>query len=292
MSKVLIVGGDSFLSKELAPELSRRGFVVTCSTKNSVDKKKGFIYLDLLKPESFPKKKFDVVILLAGIWGYQECAKNPVAKKVNIDNMAILAKQLCQQGAFVSFISSNTVFGGEAPWCNEYAQHTPKFPYAEHKSLSEKKIKESICDIKKENNFNIIRLTKILGPETSPLPEWLDALENKRPLTPFADLIFAPISVQYAAKHVADISTSRLPGAFHLSGKDNLNYHQLSTLLCETLNKDQNFITPTTSVKCGVSIPFLPKYSGLGMKHTTNSLGIIPQSIHSVIADIIKARKN
>lgn len=287
MSNVLIVGGDSFLAKELAPELSRIGFEVTCTTRKFNDKRENFIYLDLLKPNSFPKLKFDIAILLAGIWDYQECAQNPLARQVNIDNMSVLAKQLSEQGTFVTFISSNTVFGGQRPWCNEDSPQSPLFPYAEHKSLSEQSISEKLNDIDRFEQFNIIRLTKILGPQTSPLPNWFSSIKKEEVFTPFEDLVFAPISVQYASKYVSKIAVSKISGSFHLSGRENLNYYQFAKLLCEATNSKSSLIAPTKSLDCGVNIPFLPTYSGLGMKHTSKAFGIEPQPINDVIIDVL-----
>ena len=109
--------------------------------------------------------------------------------------MTRLAKILLEQDIFVTFVSSNTVFGGERPWCNEDDFHDPLFAYAQHKAAAEAAISELAVNLNKTNCFNIVRLTKILGIQTSPIPNWIGSLERGELINPFKDLIFAPISV-------------------------------------------------------------------------------------------------
>lgn len=50
-------------------------------------------------------------------------------------------------------------------------------------------------------------------------------------------------------------------------------------------------ITPTTSVAKGIHIPFLPRYSGLGMKRTTEHTGVKPQPFDELIDDLLEDHK-
>jgi dTDP-4-dehydrorhamnose reductase len=290
--RILIVGGDSFLGHKLANDLGLLGHSVTTTTRQKEKVNNNSILLDLAELPKILPTNFDYSILLAGIWNYQECETSQVAWKVNVDNMQLLAKHLLLSGSKVSFVSSNTVFGGERPWCHENDEHSPMFAYAEHKSAGESAILKTAAAGSFEDRLSIVRLTKILGVETSPIPGWLDDFAAGKPVTPFSDLIFAPISVEFAAKGVAQIALSELNGNFHLSGKENIDYCRFAINLAEHFGFDPSIIKPTTSTEAGVSISFLPTYSGLGMNRTQSMLGISPQTLTEVMDDLLKQYKS
>ena len=288
--RILVVGGDSFLGKTLASTLVGGGHHVVTTTRRPEEVGDLKILLDLaVLPTELPSG-FDHVILLAGIWNYQACETSADAWLVNVENMSKISAQFVELGSFVTFVSSNTVFGGERPWCHEDDVHTPKFAYAKHKAAGEAAIIEAVTAAKCMQRLNIVRLTKILSIDTPPLPNWLEDFEHGNVVTPFADLIFAPISVEFAASGVAKVALSGEPGNFHLSGSENINYVDFSRKLAEQFGFVVDLIEATTSQEKGVSIPFLPKYSGLGMERTQTLLGIIPQTIDGVFEDLSKQR--
>lgn len=106
-------------------------------------------------------------------------------------------------------------------------------------------------------------------------------------MQPFADLIFAPISTRFVGKALAELGEKRIPGNLHLSGADNVNYVQLAQAFCGAMAINHSLIAPTTADKKGVNIPFKPRYSGLGMTRTTKLSGIQPQTLASLVDDLI-----
>jgi len=289
---ILIVGGDSFLGKTLTTHLFALGHSVTTTTRQKEQVGPNKIYVDLAQlPNQIPVG-FDVCILLAGIWNYQECESSPLAWTVNVDNMQLFAGQLLKSNSHVTFVSSNTVFGGHRPWCNEDDPHTPAFAYAKHKAAGESAILKTAAAGSAEDRLSIVRLTKILGVETSPIPSWLDDFAAGKPVTPFSDLIFSPVSIEFAAKGVAQIALSELHGNFHLSGKENIDYFRFAINLAENFGFDPSIIIPITSTEAGISIPFLPAYSGLGMNRTQSMVGISPQPLVDVMNDLLNQYKS
>ena len=281
---VLVVGGDSFLGQSLAKVLRTQGHSVFTSTRRTNKHAPDSIYLDLNTPVL--KETFDHVILLAGIWNYHACATDPNAYTVNVTNMLKLANDSWKRGSFVTFVSTNTVFGGDRPWCNEHEATTPKFPYAQHKAEAEEKLSNAAAEKNLSSLFNIIRLTKLLDTSVSPIPDWINTLEQNLPITPFEDLIFAPMSRRFAAQHVAEIALSGHSGIFHLSGSDNINYLDFAKQLANALDFKCAQIEATTSIAKGVNIPFLPKYSGLGMQTTSKEFAIAPQPVSNLLDDL------
>lgn len=284
--KVLIVGGDSFLGKHLFTELTNNGVAVQKTTRREENLDNDTIFLDLLKFDDRFETESDIVILLAGVWNYQKCQNTSESKLVNVEITEKLATHLLTKGKKIVLISSNTVFGGERPWCNENDDHSPLFKYAEHKSEAEQRIERVSIDLNCHEKLTIIRLTKLLSIETSPIPSWINNLENKKQITPFKNLVFSPISVSFATRNVANIALSEHFGRFHLSGDDNINYVAFSEMLADRFGFDSNLIVPTTSYETGIDIPFLPKYSGLSMNRTEKLLGIKAQNINEVLDDL------
>jgi len=286
--KILVVGADSFLGTELIRvlEKQKRHFIGSTRREDTVTEKR--VYLDLFSDELNFKipEGTSYAYLLAGIVNYGKCESDPRAWEVNVEKMARLAIQLLEQGVFVTFISTNTVFGGERPWCHEDDPHTPEFAYAKHKSAAEESIRAGAEKVDALDRLNVVRLTKILAINTSPLPDWFALMKRGEKLTPFTDLIIAPMSLRHTAESLAEIGRHRKPGNFHLSGLENINYNDLACALATALDFNPKLVEPTTATEMNVAIPFKPKFSGLGMELTTKTIGVQPQSLDNVVADL------
>ena len=137
-----------------------------------------------------------------------------------------------------------------------------------------------------KDNLNVVRLTKILGISTSPLPGWIDTMERGDVLRPFADLSFAPMSVRFTAESLAEIGRHRFAGNFHISGANNVDYDEFSRVFADSLGFESVVIEPTTSVEMKVNIPFKPRYSGIGMARTTVLTGLKPQTLEALMVDL------
>jgi len=287
--QILVVGADSFLGEKLINVLEKQHRYVVGTTRRKDTLSDNRVFLDLFEENLNFKapQGTTYAYLLAGIVNYGKCETDPRAWEVNVDKMTRLAAQLLEQGIFVTFISTNTVFGGERPWCHEDDPHTPEFAYAKHKAAAELSIRAEAEKLDALDLLNVVRLTKILGVNTSPLPDWFSQLHQGKALNPFTDLIIAPMSLRYTAESLAEIGRHRLSGNLHLSGSENINYDDLAQALVTALGSTSTLITPTTATKMKVEIPFKPKFSGIGMERTTEFTGIKPQDLDAVVADVV-----
>src|SRR5262249_34147959 len=159
--------------------------------------------------------------------------------------------------------------------------------YAQQKSESEAVLLRAAERLHATDRLNIVRLTKIMNASVSPLPAWFAAWEKGRPVEPFSDLIFAPMSVRFVGDALARIGERRVPGNLHLSGAENINYVDFACKLAHRLEVDLSLIRPSTAVDKGIHIPFKPTYSGLGMRRTTELCGVLPQPLDSLVEDLI-----
>lgn len=285
----LVVGGDSLVGGGLLRALARRGHHSLATTRRRETVGPDRVYLDFESDEPFQAPaSIDYAFIIAAATNYERCEKDPLAYRINVELIPRLIESLLDQDVFVTFISTNSVFGGDRPWPHEDDPHAPGIAYAKQKDEAEQVVKARARALAAEDRLNIVRLTKILDPETPPLPNWFAAWQRREPVQPFADLIFAPMSVQFVGEALATLGEQRIPGNLHLSGAENVSYVDLARGLAQRLGVEPGLIQPTTAEEKGIHIAFKPKYSGLGMKRTTELSGVRPQTLASVVEDVIR----
>ena len=284
----LVVGGDSLVGGGVVDALSRRGRLVYSSTRKTATLNAERLYLDFERYAEF-KLPADVgyVYLVAAATSYDRCENDPLARITNVELIPAFVGSLLQRGTFVTFISTNTVFGGDQPWPDEDAPHDPRIAYARQKAEGEAAIRAIAKSVGAADRLAVVRLTKILAANVSPLPAWFAAWQRGEAIDPFADLIFAPMSRRFVGDALVKLGEKRLAGNLHLSGEANVSYVDFARALAHRMGIDESLIRPTTAVAKGIDIPFKPRFSGLGMTRTTQLSGIQPQRLEQVIDDLV-----
>lgn len=287
LSSVLILGGDSLVGRAVIRSLKDQGKQPYATTRKSHALGAYRLFCDFENKNSLVVPN-DVcsVLIIAAATNYERCACDPQARIVNVELIPNMAKTLLEKGLHVTFISTNSVFGGETPWPSENSPHAPGIPYAKQKSDGEKAILKAAEELGASEKVCITRLTKILAAGTSPIPAWLDSWSHGRPVQPFTDLVFAPMSVDFVGKSLAYIGEMCFSGDLHLSGSDNLSYMAFAEAIACRLGVLPSLIQPTTSDEKGLHIAFKPTYSGLGMDRTISLTGLKPQPLDQVLDDL------
>lgn len=285
--KFLVVGGDSLVGNSVVQALQARGHVAFSTTRRqeTVDETRVFLDFESQTPFIAPLG-MDYAFIIAAATNYDRCENDPLARIINVEHIPRLVKGLLQQGVFVTFISTNSVFGGDHAWPQEDDPHAPGIAYALQKTEGEAVIVADAARLNATHLLNITRLTKILAPDTSPIPAWSAAFTSGKTVEPFEDLIFAPMSVNFVGEALATIGEKRVAGNLHLSGAANVSYVEFAHAIAQRLGADEKLIAPTTSVAKDIHIAFKPRFSGLGMARTTALTGVEPQPLSRVIADI------
>lgn len=285
----VVVGADSLVGKFLLAALRDRGLPAQGTTRRRDSVGPERLYLDFESPESYrlPSSP-SYAFIVAAATNYDRCETDPLARRINVEMTPFLVESLLAQGTFVTLISTNSVFGGERPWPHEDDPHDARIAYAIQKHEAEKRAFAAAEAAGALDRFNVVRLTKILARETSPLPAWFQAWKEGRAIEPFSDLIFAPMSVQFVGKTLAAIGAKQVPGCLHLSGAANVNYVDLARAFAATLGVDGSLISPSSATAKGIHIAYKPTYSGLGMERTTRLTGVHPQPLDHVIRDLTR----
>lgn len=284
----LVIGGDSLVGGGLYRALERRGRRPVASTRRAGTVGERRVLLDFESGAPFRAPRgVDYAFVVAAATNYERCEKDPAARRINAELIPRTVAALLEQGLFVTFISTNSVFGGERPWPHEDDPHAPGIAYARQKDEAETVIRAEAKRLKAEGRLNITRLTKILDRNTSPLPSWFAAWKKGEPVQPFHDLVFAPMSVRFVGEALAALGEKRVPGNLHLSGADNVSYADFAYALARRLGVDAGLVAPTTATEKGIHVAFKPTYSGLGMQRTTRLTGVRPQALAEVVDDLV-----
>lgn len=284
----LVIGADSFVGSSLVASLRERGHQVWATTRRADTLGNQRIFFDFAGEDDFALPTgVTHVHVLAGATNYTLCANNPQAMYVNTVRTPQLVQSFLRQGLFVSFVSSNTVFGGDMPWPHEDAPHDARFPYAIQKHEAEVRMVEAARADGLAHCLAIVRLTKVLGETTPPVPQWMDSWRRGEVVRPFADLIFAPMSLGFVSNSLCTLAESGVSGSLHLSGKDNVNYVDFARALAVELGVSPDLVESSSACAQGVHIPYMPRYSGLGMERTSELTGVQPQPLQDVVRDLV-----
>lgn len=282
----LVVGADSLVGGELLRTLERRGHSALGTTRRPERVGAGRVYLELDDQES-ELPAIEHAFLVAAQTSYERCESDPATWHTNVESIPRLAGRLLESGAFVTLVSTNAVFGGERPWPGEYDEPEPAIAYARQKAMCEAIVARAAERSGAKDRLAIVRLTKVMSVRTSPIPGWFAAWRSGESIEAFEDLVFAPISVGYAACSLAKLGEKRLSGVFHVSGEENVTYVEFAQALADRLGL-WSAVRATTAKERGVTIAFKPRFSGIAMQRTTALTGIVPQSLATVVAELCR----
>lgn len=284
----LVVGGDSLVGAGVISALKRRGKTVTTTTRKKDTVGPGRLYLDFESWSDFRiPSECSFVYLVAAATSLAGCETDPRYEAINTDFIPKLISSFLSRGLFTCFVSTNSVFGGQKAWPKEDDEHQPGFAYSRQKSVAESRIRQFAREHGVENLLSIVRLTKTIDHTVPPIPAWVSAWKAGKPVEPFTDFIFAPMSVRYASEAFATFGELRTAGNLHLSGAANISYYDFALAMAERLHVKPHLISASTATEKGVSLLFKPRYSALSMDRTTALTGIKPQPLDGVISDLM-----
>lgn len=238
--KVLIVGGDGTVGRQLPGPLRATGCDVTTTSRQPG----AAMPLNLATGwQGDPGHVFGAMVIAAAITRRDTCDSDPdLARKVNVDAPVRLAAPMLARGGHVVFLSTHIVLGGARPFLPVDAPYAPCDTYSAQKAQAEQALSALPGAA---TGLTILRLTKVVSTDSGDrFHAWDAAIRAGQPITPFKDLVLAPIMAGYAAEQVADIIRTRRLGTVHLSGAAEHSYAEIALTLAPTMGWDTSLIHP------------------------------------------------
>ena len=258
INELLIIGGDSNIGIELIDYYKKCNIKVWSTTRHKETLNSSRIFLDLSSETSnweLPSKNIRTVIFCAANTSLEYCELEPEkSRKVNVINTISLANRFFDFGIFVVFLSTNLVFNGETPFISDIHPYTPITKYGELKAEAEQKL------LQLNRNIAIVRLAKVLIPNKSFINNWVQDLRTGKEISPFFDMVIAPISIDLVLLVITRILEFKLSGVFQLSATKDITYTDVAKYVVKKMNLDANLIK---------SISYKQKGIIFSAKHTT-----------------------
>lgn len=163
---------------------------------------------------------------------------------------------LLDAGTTVVFLSTNLVFDGTEPDMLASAPTNSQTAYGSQKAELERWLLDHAS-----GNGRVARLTKVLGPENPLLSNWVRNLRAGEPVTAFADMIFAPISLEFTVNALA--KGTDLPPITHVSAASDISYADAARFLAQKLGADDSLVRITSAREELGPGSFIPAHTSL-----------------------------
>jgi dTDP-4-dehydrorhamnose reductase len=253
---VVIVGADGLIGRSLAQRLE----AVNCRVVATSRRSDGGEFLDLAQGvENWTVPKgISLAYLCAAETSMVRCERFPAQTfKVNVSSTVLLARKLVDVGVKVVFLSSNRVFDGTTPFVKAEACHAPCTEYGRQKAEAEIRLLEM------GPNAAIVRLTKVFGAGSGLIATWRQALGRREAITPFSDMVMAPVPLQAVVDAIAAIGLSGGGGIYQVSADRDISYEQAALRVAQRIGADPSLIRPIASRDSTVAIEHLPAHTTL-----------------------------
>jgi len=274
MRDYLVVGGTSPIGRGLTAALRAQGARVSYTSRkcNSSSERNDEIFLDLeslVGLESLPKAR--TVVLVAAETRFDVCAQEPERTyQVNVEAPKVIAKRALADGARVLFFSSIAVHDGSIDKPDEHQEPHPNSEYGVQKLRAERELAE-IGDVV------VIRPSKVITPDFTLFAEWRASLLKGIPITPFGNMLVAPISLDTLIRATLHLLNSQAIGTFQLSACEQINYTQIAQYIARACSVDMGLVRPVKVASDGMrDSKWLPSYARLGCRRFEEELKVFP----------------
>jgi dTDP-4-dehydrorhamnose reductase len=242
--KLLVTGGSGLLGSNIAQMAQKKYEVYATYFKHSVKMDNvHFFQVDLTRREEYKKIieiNPDSIIHCAALTDVDFAEQNPdEAFLLNVIATKNISKVARDLGAYLIFISTDSVFDGIKGNYSEKDQTNPINVYGETKLRAEKDI-ETV-----QENHMIVR-TNIYGwnkRDKYSLAEWMiNKLSNAEILPAFRDVFFSPILVNDLANVLFKLEEKNYRGLLNIAGGERCSKLEFAYKIAEIFYLDSSLI--------------------------------------------------
>ena len=280
-SPFLVVGGDGLVGRAVADYFDCAGHSVFVTSRRNNQGSVNCMALDLARCAAFTYQP-STVLLCASITNIALVEKaRDDTRKINVDAITGLARNLHANGSHIIYISSVGVFGDSSELMNTATQPFPANVYGQQKVDAERQL------LSLGDRVAVVRPTKIVSWSNPIIREWMQRLRMGIEINPLSDFLFCPVSLKFLAHSLAGLALLRPSGVFHLSGQFQISYADFAISLAVSMGVAPSLVVPKHSREFNIPAFYPPRQPCLGMASTTALLGVQPQTCESVIDDLL-----
>lgn len=293
----LLIGGDSEIGSATFRQFMTEGRDVTATSRRPTLPQKSTISFDLAAPldQWTPPAGTTAVCIFAAIARLAACQSDRVGSaNINVTQTLKLIERLTAAGIYVLHLSTNQVFDGLTPNMPPDAPTCPVSEYGRQKALAEAGIRELLA---RGAPVAVLRIAKVLSPDTPLLREWINALASGQAIRPFTDMTMAPTPIELVARAIGRLLEARETGFFQLTGPRDVTYAETAYHLAERLGVDAGVITPVSGATMNLPPGNLRPHTTLDSSKLRERFDIIVPDAFAAIdaamaADLATRRKH
>jgi len=176
-----------------------------------------------------------------------------LARQVNVDGTARLAELAAENGARLTFVSTDLVFDGQVGNYGEDDQATPLSRYGQSKLAAEEVTARFPQHV-------IARVSLLYGPALNSQPtlffaQQLRALREGTPMKLFEDEWRTPLSLQHAARGLIELAKSDCSGHLHMGGPERMSRFEMGQRLAAVIGADPSMLEPVRQASVATPEP-------------------------------------
>lgn len=242
----------------------------------------GAVYLDLsdgnLSLASLPR--VDAVVICAAMAKFSECRDQPdLARRVNVEAPARIARHFSGQGMQILLLSTSAVFDCDVPYAGADAIRRPRSIYGKMKAEAE----DAVLAV---SGGAVLRLTKVVGRNWPLINDWIARLRSGETIQAFADHSFCPIELPAVLDAIVAILESGESGIFQVSGGEDMTYVAAAGYLAERLGVPAGHVIGISAAAAGMPVEDITRYTSLETSRLTRLTGYRGAPAREVMAHV------
>jgi dTDP-4-dehydrorhamnose reductase len=290
--RLLVTGAGGLLGGRLA-ELLAAGFHVIAGRHDSPAAPcPETVHIDLLHERSLlqalDEARPHAILHSAALADADRCEREPdLARRLNVDASARLARACRAQGIRLVALSTDLVCDGDHPFATEDEAPQGKLVYTATKIAAEEAV------LSEDPRAAVLRVALVhgrgFGPRATASESVAWALRAGRPLRLYTDQYRTPVDAESVADAVQRLLPGEASGVFHIGGPERLSRYELGLRVADVLGLPRDGIEAVTTAAFPQK-PERPRDVSLDHSRAARELGYTPRPLDAGIREGREAR--
>jgi dTDP-4-dehydrorhamnose reductase len=277
--RALVVGGDGRIARALIPKLAADGYEVVATSRRTSGDALAVDLAEVARTGSVDLPECDVAFVCAALSSYAACRiDESLARAVNVDAPAAIARALRGCRAQIVLLSTNGVFDGEKPFRSATDPPDGATAYGRSKAAAESALRTIAPDLA------VLRLTRVFVPGERLLADWAGRLRARAPVEAFADMVAAPVGVDHVVTALLAIARDRAHGIFQLSALREVSYVDIARHVAARVGAAPDLVRPVAAAARGIGPGEAPRHASLAC----DEFGIGPIDPFEVVDAVLR----